>query len=116
MVSSRRIRHTVTSLAALACVGALAACGSSSSGGSGTSPVTASGSGVSTNPCAKDSLAVHTPGKLTIATDKPAYAPWFVDDKPSNGKGFESAVAYAVANKLGFSPPRSPGPWPGSTR
>ena len=55
-----------------------------------------------------DSLAVHTPGKLTIATDKPAYAPWFVDDKPSNGKGFESAVAYAVAGKLGFTPPRSP--------
>jgi polar amino acid transport system substrate-binding protein len=53
--------------------------------------------------CAKDKLATLTAGKLTIGTDSPAYAPWFVDDTPSNGKGFESAVAYAVANKLGFS-------------
>lgn len=43
-----------------------------------------------------------TPGTLTIGTDKPAYTPWFVDDDPTNGKGFESAVAYAVAGKLGF--------------
>ena len=52
--------------------------------------------------CAKDKLTLVTKGKLTIGTDKPAYAPWFVDDEPSNGKGFESAVAYAVAEKLGF--------------
>jgi polar amino acid transport system substrate-binding protein len=44
-----------------------------------------------------------TPGKLTVATGKPAYTPWAVDDKPENGKGFESAVAYAVAAKLGFT-------------
>jgi polar amino acid transport system substrate-binding protein len=53
--------------------------------------------------CAKDTLKVRTAGKLTIGTDKPAYGPWFVDDTPSNGKGFESAVAYAVAEKLGFA-------------
>ena len=53
--------------------------------------------------CANDELAVVTPGKLTIATDDPAYEPWFVDNDPSNGKGFESAVAYAVADQLGFS-------------
>jgi len=41
---------------------------------------------------------------LTVATDSPAYPPYFEDNKPSNGKGFESAVAYAIANKLGFSP------------
>ena len=39
-----------------------------------------------------------------MATDSPAYPPYFEDNKPSNGKGFESAVAYAVASKLGFSP------------
>jgi polar amino acid transport system substrate-binding protein len=44
-----------------------------------------------------------TPGKLTVATDNPAYTPWFVGNKPSNGKGFESAVAYAVAKTLGVS-------------
>ncbi|MEV4121506.1 ABC transporter substrate-binding protein [Micromonospora sp. NPDC049645] len=53
--------------------------------------------------CAKDSLPTRTPGKLTIATDQPAYAPWFSDDKPDNGEGFESAVAYAVAEKLGYA-------------
>lgn len=53
--------------------------------------------------CAKDGLQTRTKGKLTIATDQPVYEPWFVDDKPENGKGFESAVAYAVAKELGFS-------------
>ncbi|MEV6816296.1 ABC transporter substrate-binding protein [Micromonospora sp. NPDC051296] len=53
--------------------------------------------------CAKENLLTHTPGKLTIATDEPAYQPWFVDDKPDSGEGFESAVAYAVAEKLGYA-------------
>ncbi|MEU4474114.1 ABC transporter substrate-binding protein [Micromonospora sp. NPDC023888] len=53
--------------------------------------------------CAKDSLPTRTPGKLTIATDQPAYEPWFAKDKPDNGEGFESAVAYAVAEKLGYA-------------
>ena len=41
-------------------------------------------------------------GVLTIATDSPAYDPWFSNNDPSNGKGFESAVAYAVAKEMGF--------------
>ena len=52
--------------------------------------------------CTRDQLATVKPGTLTVATDKPAYGPWFADDEPSNGKGFESAVAYAVAAKLGY--------------
>ncbi|MFJ1749339.1 ABC transporter substrate-binding protein [Streptomyces sp. NPDC088116] len=52
--------------------------------------------------CAPGRLATEVPGKMTVGTDKPAYAPWFTDDKPSNGKGFESAVAYAVADRLGY--------------
>jgi polar amino acid transport system substrate-binding protein len=48
-------------------------------------------------------MHTHTPGILTVGTDSPAYEPWFVDDKPANGKGFESAVAYAVAKQLGYS-------------
>ncbi|MFF2523371.1 ABC transporter substrate-binding protein [Streptomyces liangshanensis] len=51
--------------------------------------------------CDKGKLATHAAGKLTIGTDKPAYAPWFQDD-PANGKGFESAVAYSVAEALGY--------------
>lgn len=53
--------------------------------------------------CAKDRLPTVEPGRLTIATDNPAYPPWFVDNDPSNGEGFEGAVAYAVAERLGFS-------------
>lgn len=50
---------------------------------------------------ASDSATV-TPGKLTIATGEPAFAPWVVDNKPESGKGFESAVGYAVAEELGY--------------
>ncbi|MGH3733678.1 MAG: ABC transporter substrate-binding protein [Acidimicrobiales bacterium] len=42
-----------------------------------------------------------TKGTLTVATDTPAYTPWFESNKPSNGKGYESAVAYAIAAELG---------------
>ncbi|MBZ3902983.1 ABC transporter substrate-binding protein [Streptomyces griseiscabiei] len=59
----------------------------------------ASASGAS---CAKGELGTKTSGKLTIATDQPAYEPWFKDDDPKNGEGFESAVAYAVAKRLGY--------------
>ncbi|ALO93124.1 ABC transporter substrate-binding protein [Streptomyces corchorusii] len=59
-------------------------------------------SGSAAKSCAKGELATKTAGKLTIATDEPAYEPWFKDDKPANGKGFESAVAYAVAKQLGY--------------
>lgn len=40
--------------------------------------------------------------KLTIATGEPAYSPWVENNDPASGKGFEAAVAYAVAEKLGF--------------
>jgi polar amino acid transport system substrate-binding protein len=46
---------------------------------------------------------LYTKGQLTVATDQPAYPPWFENNQPSNGKGYESAVAYAVAAQLGFS-------------
>jgi polar amino acid transport system substrate-binding protein len=52
--------------------------------------------------CAKDQLQTVADGKLTVGTDKPAFPPYFEDDDPSNGKGFESAVAYAIARELGF--------------
>ena len=63
--------------------------------------------------CSKDQLTLVTPGTLTIGTDNPAFPPWFeggtpdgstweIND-PATGEGFESAVAYAVAEKLGFA-------------
>jgi polar amino acid transport system substrate-binding protein len=75
---------------------ALAACG----GDEGDKP--ASTSEAKAPACAKDELALVTPGALTVGTDKPAFPPYFEDNDPTNGKGFESAVAYAVANELGF--------------
>ncbi len=55
-----------------------------------------------TNATAAASLPTLTPGVLTIGTDDPAYTPWFDNNKPADGKGFESAVAYAVAKQLGY--------------
>jgi polar amino acid transport system substrate-binding protein len=52
--------------------------------------------------CTPAGLKTRMHGILTVATDAPAYPPYFEDDKPSNGEGFESAVAYAVAAGLGF--------------
>jgi polar amino acid transport system substrate-binding protein len=82
-------------LAAL--VFAVAACGSSEDKQAANTPAAHAAT------CAKASLALHTPGRLTVATDKPAYPPYFDSNDPSNGKGFESAVAYAIAGKLGFA-------------
>jgi polar amino acid transport system substrate-binding protein len=45
---------------------------------------------------------LYAKGVLTVGTDKPAYPPWFSNNDPANGKGYESAVAYAVAAQLGF--------------
>ena len=39
---------------------------------------------------------------LQVATGEPAFEPWVVDDDPTNGEGFESAVVYAVAEELGI--------------
>jgi polar amino acid transport system substrate-binding protein len=79
--------------------GSSAAAGSS--GALGTS--TAVGSGAATgSTCTPGTLQTHSRGLLTVATDSPAFGPWFVDNKPSNGKGYESAVAFAVAKQLGY--------------
>jgi polar amino acid transport system substrate-binding protein len=55
--------------------------------------------------CSSGSVAgdTITEGKLTIGTGNPAYSPWVLEDTPESGEGFESAVAYAVAEKLGFA-------------
>jgi polar amino acid transport system substrate-binding protein len=63
------------------------------------------------DPCAKDQLTLKTSGQLTIATDNPAFPPWFQDAEGApwdpttepTKQGYEGAVAYAVANEMGFS-------------
>ena len=73
-------------LGAAVLVTALAACASSSSSSSSS-----------------ESSGYVTSGKLTIGTGQPAFFPWVIDNTPQSGKGFESAVAYALAAKLGFA-------------
>jgi len=46
---------------------------------------------------------LYTPGKLTVATGDPVYPPWMMDNDPSNGEGFESALVYALAAEMGFA-------------
>jgi polar amino acid transport system substrate-binding protein len=65
------------------------------------------------NACAPENLATLSAGTLTLGADNPAYPPYFETSDPvtppwelgdpTNGKGFEGAVAYAVADKLGFA-------------
>lgn len=54
--------------------------------------------------CMAGQLPTRTAGVLTVATDKPAYPPYFEDNDPTNGEGFESAVAYAIGKRLGYPP------------
>jgi polar amino acid transport system substrate-binding protein len=54
--------------------------------------------------CTPSKLPTHSKGVLTVATDKPAYPPYFEGDDPANGEGFESAVAYAIGKQLGYAP------------
>jgi polar amino acid transport system substrate-binding protein len=116
-------RTTISSLGLIAILAA--AC---TSAGSSVAPSAASPSAVavvSTAPsvapsatpdaCAADNLTLVAPGKLTIGTDNPAYPPYYAENAdgsktapwelgdPTNGQGFESAFAYAVADQLGFT-------------
>jgi polar amino acid transport system substrate-binding protein len=93
-----KARFAVAAVTAVAAAG-LAACGSSAAP-SGGSP------SASTASCTYSGLQnkLYQKGVLTVATDKPVYSPWFENNTPANGKGYESAVAYAVAKQLGFKP------------
>jgi len=97
----------VAAIAALAASAGLAGCASSSSSsGAGAGAGATSSASASTASCTFASVQneLYAKGVLTVATDKPAYPPWFINNKPSNGQGYESAVAYAVAAQLGFKP------------
>jgi len=91
----------VSILLALFATALVAGCGSDdSSSDESTGTATAS---VTAADCTPENLGTFKDGVLTVGTDSPAYPPYFEDDDPTNGKGFESAVAYAVAEQLGFS-------------
>jgi polar amino acid transport system substrate-binding protein len=96
MAGVRQMRKLVVFISLGVLMATLAACGSTAGSGSpgGGHAITCSFKGVQPY--------LYKKGVLTVATDKPAYSPWFEDNNPANGKGYESAVAYAVAATLGF--------------
>jgi polar amino acid transport system substrate-binding protein len=99
-------------IAVLAASSGLAGCASSTTSTSNAATAPAAGSGSSAAASCSNSAIqgqLYTKGMLTVATDKPVYPPWFVNNKPTNGQGYESAVAYAVAAQLGF--PKSQVTW-----
>ena len=53
--------------------------------------------------CRKDRLSTLYAGVFTFGTDQPVYPPWYIGDDPANGEGFESALAYTVAGRLGYA-------------
>jgi polar amino acid transport system substrate-binding protein len=93
-------RFALAAAVSVALAGGLTACGTSS-----TAAVGSSSPHAATKSCTQPGLQhlLYKPGVLTVATDDPAYTPWFVNNNPYDGKGYESAVAYAVAAQLGFT-------------
>jgi len=98
-------------VASLAVAGLLLSACSSSSEDTATETTTAevtveesTSESAATDECAYENLTTVNPGMLTVGTDTPAYPPYFSDDDPTNGEGFESAIAYAVGSQLGFAP------------
>ncbi len=90
----------VSILLALFATALVAGCSSDdSSNDESTGTTTAS---VTAADCTPENLSTYKDGVLTVGTDSPAYPPYFEDDDPTNGKGFESAVAYAIGEQLGF--------------
>ena len=106
---SRRLLAPVLTIAAASML--LAACGQESTPSTAATPAAStSASANPTDDCAPANLTTVAGGQLTIGTDSPAYPPYFVTDDPAkengdpaSGQGFESAVAYAVAEGLGFT-------------
>jgi polar amino acid transport system substrate-binding protein len=105
-VNRKAVRPLLALLATTALMSACAPSDDNTEATTSKTPSTSQSSSPSAtaDACAKASLQTQTPGTLTIATDQPAYPPWFDNDKPENGKGYEGAVAAAVAAKLGFTP------------
>jgi polar amino acid transport system substrate-binding protein len=99
-----------TSALVLVLIATLAAAGCGG-GDESSAPAVTTADTTQVDACSNDQLDTVADGKLTIGTDNPAYPPWFggpekkpwkISD-PRSGQGFESAVAYAVADRLGFA-------------
>ena len=99
MTSRRRF---IQGAVAAAAVGALASTQLHSSAQDST-PESTPAAATPIVPVDISTLPLKKEGELTIHADQPLYAPWFIDNDPTNGKGFEGSVAYALAERLGFT-------------
>jgi polar amino acid transport system substrate-binding protein len=97
MTSSRTLTSVLAALVLVAGLAVAAGCGGDSDDSDDS---TAS---ADLADCTPDQLETLKQGTLTVATDDPAFPPYFEDNDPTNGRGFESAVAYAIADQLGFA-------------
>ncbi len=98
------MRRIIPAAAIAAMSAGLVACGSTSAPTSGSATPSSSAAAVASCSNAGIQKDLYQKGVLTVATDKPVYPPWFDNNNPASGKGYESAVAYAVAKQLGFTP------------
>jgi polar amino acid transport system substrate-binding protein len=114
MARTRSITLGFVALFVVACAG-----GGASGAPTGATPTGTQAAVVTAEPtedaCAAANLDTLTAGQLTVGADEPAYPPFYsIDDpapsgsiwslgQPPNGKGLESATAYAVSKQLGFS-------------
>lgn len=116
----RQLPPTFRPLTGIVVAATLAACsGASPSASVPAASASAAASSAASEPasaCATESLATKTPGTFTVATSNPAFPPYFSEPEgdetitepwqlsdPTNGRGFESAIAYGLAEQLGFT-------------
>ncbi|MGD9735252.1 MAG: ABC transporter substrate-binding protein [Solirubrobacterales bacterium] len=97
-----KVLATLSLLAALVVLVAGCGGGSDSTSAGGETAAGGGSTEASADACAPGELDTVSDGVLTVATDKPAYPPYFEDNDPTNGEGFESAVAYAIGEELGY--------------
>jgi polar amino acid transport system substrate-binding protein len=116
MARLRIVSLCITVLLAAGCAGGGGASTSPTNGAATTGPTTGPATAAPTaDACATDALETKTAEKLTVGTDNPAYPPYFEfaetntepwdpdGGDPNTGKGFESAMAYAIAEQMGFT-------------
>jgi polar amino acid transport system substrate-binding protein len=105
----RRTTLAIVSVLVLGLALVAAGCGgkkgssSSSASTTGGAAEAEGGANADAAACTPAKMETHSAETLTIATDKPAYPPYFENDEPENGEGFEGAVGYAIGEQLGYA-------------
>ena len=86
-IGERRVRERFILIGLLCAILLLVGCGGSSEQSS------------STKKCDMDNPPLFQEGRLTVATDKPAYPPWF-EGNPKHYSGYEGDIASEIAKRM----------------